>query len=191
MVNGLYLLWKSPPPQKVQRTARDPLLLFCCWALGGRISPRGRRAGCGCACRTSRHKDLHSIEMETSSFLCVRPSYRISRQNIHNNLQTGGKRRRLGNFHFLGLQSCPKHKGTVGADAERHGPIYSDVSRTQHRLLTYTSVGSIYGKLPMLPGPDTMCSSTICCRHLSSSYRSRRSPRMCFGSSLTAVSPPS
>lgn len=102
----------------------------------------------------------------------------------------GGKGEGLEIFTFWDYRAA-LNKGMVGADAEQHGPIYSDVSRTQHRLLTYTSVGSIYGKLPMLPGPDTMCSSTICCRHLSSSYRSRRSPRMCFGSSLAAVSPPS
>lgn len=36
--------------------------------------------------------------------------------------------------------------------------------------------------------PGTMCSSTICCRHLAGSFWSRRSPGMCFGSSLAAVS---
>lgn len=48
--------------------------------------------------------------METTSFPGVLPSYRVPKQNIHN-LETGGKRRRLGYFHSLGLQICPEYKG--------------------------------------------------------------------------------
>jgi len=74
--------------------------------------------------------------------------------------QTGGKRGRLGNFRSLGLQSCPECKGTVGAHAEQHGPIYSEVSRPQHRLLTYAGVRSIYSQLPSRLAP-TRCAPAL------------------------------
>lgn len=157
------------------------------------LTSRGRRAGCRCTHRTSRLRDLHSTHMEATSLSCVLLNYRFPSKTSTTTCRWWEERRRLGNFHSLGLQSFPKSKGTVGVDAEQHGLVSSDVSSTQHCLLMYASIGSTDRKLqqhlPVLPGPDTMCSSTICCRHLAGSYWSKRSPRMCFGSSLSSGFP--
>lgn len=79
------------------------------------------------------HKRFHIIHYinKNNLFSCCAHQYRIPKQNIHN-LDTGGKRRRLGYFCSLGLQIFPEYKGwSVLQGWEQHPPSPPHVRRRQ------------------------------------------------------------
>lgn len=107
------------------------------------------------------------------------PSYRIPKQNIHN--------LEVGKGEGLDIFAPWDYKSALNI---KDGLFYRDESSTQHHLLTYAGVRSIYGKLPLPPGPSTMCSA-LSAPDISQAHIRAAAAQTAVSLRLTAVPSPS